>query len=72
MRRRGAIGAIVCSRMPCRRRGGRAVPHQRRIRCYDKWLVEFEREATAAGVLQLAIAAAALYLIYDQRIVKSY
>jgi len=58
--------------MPCRRRGGRAVPHQRRIRCYDKWLVEFEHEATAAGVLQLAIAAAAPYLTYDQRIAKSY
>jgi len=48
------------------------VLHQGRIRCYDKWLVEFEREATAAGVLQPAIAAAAPYLTYDQRIVKSY
>jgi len=55
--------------MPCRRRGGRAVPHQRRIRCYDKWLVEFERESTAAGILQPAIAGA---VTYDQRIVKSY
>jgi hypothetical protein len=58
--------------MPCRRRSCRAVPHQRRIGCYDKWLLEFEREAMAAGILQLAIAAAAPYLTYDQRIVKSY
>jgi hypothetical protein len=27
--------------------------HQRRNGCCDKWLVEFEREAMAAGILQL-------------------
>jgi hypothetical protein len=43
------------------------VPHQRRIGRYDKWLVEFEREAMAVGILQLAIAAAAPHLTYDQR-----
>lgn len=48
-----------------------AAPHHWRIGCYDKWLVEFEREAIAAAILQLAIAAAS-YLTYDQRIVKSY
>ncbi len=45
---------------------------QRRIGRYDKWLVEFEREAMAVGILQLAIAAAAPHLTYDQRIVKGY
>ncbi len=37
---------------------------------FDKWLAEFEREALAQGISQRAIAAAAPYLIYDQRIVN--
>ncbi|HET8920488.1 MAG TPA: lytic murein transglycosylase [Xanthobacteraceae bacterium] len=37
---------------------------------YDKWLAAFEREAMAAGISQQAIAAAAPYLTYDQRIVN--
>jgi lytic murein transglycosylase len=37
---------------------------------YDKWLADFEREATAQGVSQQTIAAAAPYLTYDQRIVN--
>jgi lytic murein transglycosylase len=37
---------------------------------YNKWLADFEREATAQGVSQQTIAAAAPYLTYDQRIVN--
>ena len=37
---------------------------------YDAWLAAFEREAAAQGISQRAIAAAAPYLTYDQRIVN--
>ncbi len=37
---------------------------------YDSWLAGFEREAAAQGISQRAIAAAAPYLTYDQRIVN--
>ena len=37
---------------------------------YDKWLADFEHEAMAQGVSQRAIAAAAPFLTYDQRIVN--
>jgi lytic murein transglycosylase len=37
---------------------------------YDAWLAAFEREAAAQGVSQRAIAEAAPYLTYDQRIVN--
>ncbi len=37
---------------------------------YDKWLADLEREAIAQGVSQRAIAAAAPFLTYDQRIVN--
>jgi lytic murein transglycosylase len=72
MRQRGAISAIVGlaalwtvgsaaapAAAPCRTGGP-----------YDKWLAEFEREALAQGISQQAIAAAAPYLTYDQRIVN--
>ena len=70
MRRRGAVGAIVClaaislagsaaASAPCRTSGP-----------YDKWLAEFEREAIAQGISQQAVTAAASYLTYDQRIVN--
>ena len=71
MRRRGAVGAIVClaaislagsaaaTVAPCRTSGP-----------YDKWLAEFEREAIAQGISQQAVTAAASYLTYDQRIVN--
>jgi lytic murein transglycosylase len=36
---------------------------------YDAWLAAFEREATAKGISQRTIAAAAPSLIYDQKIV---
>jgi len=71
MRRRGAVGAIVClaaislagsaaaTVAPCRTSGP-----------YNKWLAEFEREAIAQGISQQAVTAAASYLTYDQRIVN--
>ncbi len=37
---------------------------------YEAWLANFEREAAAQGISQTAIAAAAPYLTYDQRIVN--
>jgi lytic murein transglycosylase len=37
---------------------------------YDSWLAGFEREAAAQGISQRAIATAAPYLTYDQRIVN--
>jgi len=51
-----AVGAAAA---PCRTGGP-----------YDKWLAELEREAVAAGISRQAIAAAAPYLTYDQRIVN--
>ena len=72
MRWRGAISAIAglatlcatgvavaAAAAPCRTGGP-----------YDKWLAEFEREALAEGISRQAIAAAAPYLTYDQRIVN--
>jgi lytic murein transglycosylase len=55
----GAILANAAHAAPCRTSGP-----------YDKWLADFEREAIAQGVSQRAIAAAAPYLTYDQRIVN--
>ena len=69
MRRRGAIGAIVCLATVCVAGTAAAAPC-RTGGPYDKWLAEFEREAMAAGISQQAIAAAAPYLTYDQRIVN--
>jgi lytic murein transglycosylase len=69
MRRRGAIGAIVCLAAACLAGGAAAAPC-RTGGPYDKWLAEFEREAMAQGISQQAIAAAAPYLTYDQRIVN--
>ena len=69
MRRRGAIGAIICLVAACLAGGAAAAPC-RTSGPYDKWLAEFEREAMAAGISQQAIAAAAPYLTYDQRIVN--
>jgi lytic murein transglycosylase len=37
---------------------------------FDRWLDEFRREATGAGVSQRALAAAAPQMVYDQRIVN--
>jgi lytic murein transglycosylase len=69
MRRRGAIGAIVCLAAVCVAGTAAAAPC-RTSGPYDKWLAEFEREAMASGISQQAIAAAAPYLTYDQRIVN--
>jgi lytic murein transglycosylase len=69
MRRRGAIGAIVYLAAVCVAGTAAAAPC-RTSGPYDKWLAEFEREAMAAGISQQAIAAAAPYLTYDQRIVN--
>ena len=69
MRRRGAIGAIVCLAAVCVAGTAAAAPC-RTSGPYDKWLAAFEREAMAAGISQQAIAAAAPYLTYDQRIVN--
>ena len=69
MRWRGAIGAIVCLVAACFAGSAAAAPC-RTGGPYDKWLAEFEREAMAAGISQQAIAAAAPYLTYDQRIVN--
>jgi membrane-bound lytic murein transglycosylase B len=62
MRRRGAIGAIVCLAIVCVAGTAAAAPC-RTSGPYDKWLAEFEREAMAAGISQQAIAAAAPYLL---------
>jgi lytic murein transglycosylase len=56
-----AILATTAARaeVPCRSSGS-----------YESWLAGFEREAAAAGIAQRAIATAAPYLTYDQRIVN--
>ena len=69
MRRRGAISAIVCL-LAAWLAGGAAAAPCRTSGPYDKWLAEFEREAISQGISQQAIAAAASYLTYDQRIVN--
>ena len=61
MRRRGAIGAIVCLLAACSA-GGAAVAPCRTSGPYDKWLTEFEREAISQGISQQAISAAFLGL----------
>jgi len=69
MRRCKAIGAVVCLATVVLAGGVRAAPC-RTGGPYDKWLADFEREATAQGVSQQTIATAAPYLTYDQRIVN--
>ncbi len=69
MRRRGCTGAALLfvillsgaanAAAPCRSGGP-----------YDQWLAALEREAAADGISQAAIAEAAPYLTYDQRIVN--
>ncbi len=53
-----AFTAAAQAAVPCRSDGP-----------YPAWLAAFEREAQAQGISQRAIAAAAPYLTYDQRIV---
>ena len=53
------LAANAAHAAPCRTSGS-----------YDAWLAAFEREALAQGISQRAIAAAAPYLTYDQRIVN--
>src|SRR5271168_409919 len=55
----GLFAAGAAQAAPCRTGGP-----------YGTWLAELEREATAQGVSQRAIAAASPYLTYDQRIVN--
>jgi lytic murein transglycosylase len=55
----GAILSNAAQAAPCRTGGP-----------YDRWLADLEHEAIAQGVSQRAIAAAAPYLTYDQRIVN--
>jgi lytic murein transglycosylase len=55
----GAMLTTAAQAAPCRTSGP-----------YDKWLADLEREAIAQGVSQHAIAAAAPFLTYDQRIVN--
>jgi lytic murein transglycosylase len=69
LRRRDAIGAIVCLAAACLADCAAAAPC-RTGGPYDKWPAEFEREAISQGISQQAIAAAAPYLTYDQRIVN--
>jgi membrane-bound lytic murein transglycosylase B len=69
MQRRGAISAIVCLLAAWLAGGATAAPC-RASAPYDKWLAEFEREAISRGISQQAIAAAAPYLTYEQRIVN--
>jgi lytic murein transglycosylase len=53
------LTAAQAQTAPCRTSGS-----------YDSWLAGFEREAAAQGISQRAIAAAAPFLTYDQRIVN--
>src|SRR5579863_9677756 len=53
------IGVAHAQTVPCRTSGS-----------YEAWLTGLEREAVAGGVSQRAIAEAAPYLKYDQRIVN--
>ena len=53
------LAASAASAAPCRTSG-----------TYEGWLSAFEREALAQGISQRAIAAAAPFLTYDQRIVN--
>jgi membrane-bound lytic murein transglycosylase B len=72
MRRRKAIGATLLSILfvaVCVSDAANAVPC-RTGGPYDKWLADLEHEATAQGISQQTIAAAAPYLTYDQRIVN--
>src|SRR5579872_4344421 len=53
-----APAASAASAAPCRTTG-----------TYDAWLAAFEREAKAQGISAQAVAAAAPYLTYDQKII---
>ena len=53
------VGVAHAQTVPCRTSGS-----------YEAWLTGLEREATAQGVSQRAVAEAAPYLKYDQRIIN--
>jgi lytic murein transglycosylase len=53
------ISTVARADVPCRTSGS-----------YESWLAGFEREAATQGISQRAIAEAAPYLTYDQRIVN--
>ena len=53
------LSTVARADAPCRTSGS-----------YESWLAAFEREAATDGIAQSAIAAAAPYLTYDQRIVN--
>jgi lytic murein transglycosylase len=53
------LGTAARADVPCRTSGS-----------YESWLAGLEREAAAGGISQRAIAEAAPYLTYDQRIVN--
>src|SRR5712691_10307188 len=44
-------------------------PNCRNTGAFEPWLADFKREAAAKGISQAAIAAAAPYLVLDQRII---
>jgi membrane-bound lytic murein transglycosylase B len=47
-----------------------AQPNCRNTGAFDRWLADFKREAASKGISGNAIAAAAPYLVLDQRIIN--
>ncbi len=69
MRRRGSTGAALLLASLLASTAAQAATC-RNSGSYDAWLSAFAREAAAQGISQRAIAEAAPYLTYDQRIVN--
>jgi len=66
MRRFGlAIVAVLLASAPAL-----AQPNCQNTTNFDRWLADFKREALAQGISQSALAAAAPYLVLDQRIIN--
>jgi lytic murein transglycosylase len=70
MRGRGLIGAALLLLSTLATNAAVSTPPCRTTGSYESWLAGFEREAAAQGISQRAIAAAAPYLTYDQRIIN--
>src|SRR5262249_18106691 len=65
MRRFGlAIVAVLLASAPAL-----AQPNCQNTTNFDRWLADFKREALAKGISQSALAAAAPYMVLDQRII---
>jgi lytic murein transglycosylase len=70
MRRIGLISSLLAAFLAAAATGALAQENCRNTGNFDRWLADFKREAAAKGISQTALAAAAPYLVLEQRIIN--